>query len=67
MRELMECTITCKGCSTVLNHAKEVDQALKSYILVAAPLNVKRCPNGCPPTYSDCNANIHIDFREYKV
>lgn len=63
---LFTCVVKCRGfeCGETLARATDIPGNEYTRICLSAPLNTPRCPKGCAPTFSDCNANSSLEWFE---
>ena len=56
--------LKCRDCGTELNRAEHVPEEKKAQVDISAALMAGKCPKGCRATFSDCNINTTIDWKE---
>lgn len=60
--------VHCAECNELILKGKEMTgvHMAKNWLLIVAssPLATSRCPKGCEPTYSDCNAHTKLKIRK---
>lgn len=55
--------VKCGDCAAELKRSNPVPEGKKLMLTLSAPLQNFRCENKeCRSTYSDCNANVDIDW-----
>lgn len=61
-------SVHCADCDESLINSKIMTgtELVKNWLLIVAssPLTAPKCPKGCPPTASDCNAHTKLRIRK---
>ena len=52
--------LECRDCGTELNRTVPVTKGQAAKARISSGLAAPSCPNGCRPTFSDCNWNTTL-------